>query len=238
MAFQLREVDRAKIYSSIVDQLVEGIRSGAFPPGTALPPERRLADQLAVSRSSVREAVRVLEHSGVLDVRTGSGTYVTKLALSKATLLRVEAATAGEHSPLDIIAARRALEPTCAALAAQHRSHNDLVVLRSMLEAQAQQVEMGGDPTEADLKFHLLIGGATHNTLLRVLMEQIVDVMHQQMWRAMKLQSLADRGRAGLYVRQHRDIYAYIESGESELATSAMGGHLDSVEAGLLDHLS
>src|ERR1700733_9978009 len=95
--FQLREVDRGKIYLSIVDQVVEGIRSGAFHPGTALPPERTLALRLGVSRTSVREAVRVLEHAGVLDVRTGSGTYVTRDAMSKSMFLRIEAVASGEY---------------------------------------------------------------------------------------------------------------------------------------------
>src|SRR5919201_6010956 len=111
MSFQFRTIDRTKLYASIVDQIVDGVRAGAFLPGRPLPAERALAAQLGVSRSSLREAIRVLEHAGVVDVRTGSGTYVSERGVSKAAMLRAQAAMVGEHSPLDVVAARRALEP-------------------------------------------------------------------------------------------------------------------------------
>src|SRR5919201_302829 len=62
MSFQFRTIDRTKLYASIVDQIVDGVRAGAFLPGRPLPAERALAAQLGVSRSSLREAIRVLEH--------------------------------------------------------------------------------------------------------------------------------------------------------------------------------
>src|SRR5947208_5125263 len=126
--FELRAVDRQKLYASIVDQLVEGIRAGVFPPGRALPPERALAERLRVSRSSLREAIRVLEHAGVLDVRTGSGTYVSEYGASSAAALRAHAASIGEHSPLDVVVARRSVEPVCAELAAVNRQRRDVEV--------------------------------------------------------------------------------------------------------------
>jgi GntR family transcriptional repressor for pyruvate dehydrogenase complex len=94
--FQLTAIDKPRVYDSIVDQLLEGIRSGAFPPGSVLPAERELAARFGVSRGSVREAIRVLEHSGVVDVRTGSGTYIAEAGLSQATALRAHAALLGE----------------------------------------------------------------------------------------------------------------------------------------------
>ena len=116
MVFQLQAIDRTKLYASIVEQILDGIESGAFPPGSALPAERILAARLGVSRSSVREAIRVLEHAGLLDVRTGSGTYVADPGPPKVAMLRAQAALKGEQSPIDVMAARRAVEPTCAGL--------------------------------------------------------------------------------------------------------------------------
>jgi GntR family transcriptional regulator, transcriptional repressor for pyruvate dehydrogenase complex len=236
-AFELREVDRGKIYLSIVDQVVEGIRSGAFHPGTALPPERTLALRLGVSRASVREAVRVLEHAGVLDVRTGSGTYVTEQALSKTTLLRVEAAAAGQHSPLDIMVVRRALEPVCAELAAQQHTTHDIALLRSTITAQAKELECGRDPSEPDRQFHLFLGSATHNILLYSMIKRVVEVMHQQLWHNVKLQSLGERGRATHFLQQHESILCRLEAGDGVAAAREMSEHLDAVEAGLMEHL-
>lgn len=234
MGFQLQNIEQNRVYQSVAEQLLAGVTSGAFAAEKALPPERVLAEQLGVSRSSVREAVRVLEHAGVLDVRTGKGTYVTRDAMSKATLLRVEAATKGQYSPLDIIVARRAIEPASADLAAAHCSQDELASMRAAVARQSEHLEHGLDPTEADLEFHLLIAGASHNTVHLVLTQAIVDMMHQQMWLSMKHQSLADRARAEAYLRQHEAILAQIANGDGEASAQAMRTHLEAVEEGLL----
>src|SRR4051794_24436657 len=155
MSFDLHAIDRSKLYASIVDQIVEGVRAGAFPPGKALPAERALASRMGVSRSSVREAIRVLEHAGVLDVRTGSGTYVSESGVTNAAMLRAQAAMAGEHSPLDVIAARRVLEPITAELAAVHRNKRDIDAMRENIRQHAEQLADGADPEEIDYAFHV-----------------------------------------------------------------------------------
>jgi GntR family transcriptional repressor for pyruvate dehydrogenase complex len=237
-AFQLREVDRSKIYLSIVGQLHEGILSGAFLPGTALPPERALAQEFAVSRSSVREAVRVLEHAGVLEVRTGSGTYVTEDALSKTTILRVQAAASGQYSPIDIIVVRRALEPVSARLAAEHRTPQDIALLDLAVKNHAQLLQDGQDPSEPDSRFHRLLGAVSRNSLLQNHVEQVIAVLDQQMWRSLKLRSLSESEHATAYLREHREILEYIKEGNGDAAASAMSSHLDGVEAGLLESVS
>src|SRR5947208_16503981 len=98
MSFQLRTIDREKLYRGIVDQILEGIQSGAFEPLSALPAERLLAEQLGVSRASLREAIRVLEHAGVLDVRTGSGTFVSEYGRSKGSMLRAHSALVADDT--------------------------------------------------------------------------------------------------------------------------------------------
>jgi GntR family transcriptional regulator, transcriptional repressor for pyruvate dehydrogenase complex len=232
--FQLREVDRTKIYNSIVGQIHEGIRSGAFPSGSSLPPERTLAQEFGVSRSSVREAVRVLEHAGVLEVRTGSGTYVSPNAQSKASLLRVEAAASGQYSPIDIIAVRRALESLSSRLAAGQRTRQDLAALELAINTHAQLLQDGDDPSEADIRFHLLLGVASKNSLLRHHVEEVVAVLGQQLWRTMKLQSLSDSVHATTYLREHRKVLDAVKAGDGDAAAMAMNAHLDSIEEHLL----
>jgi GntR family transcriptional repressor for pyruvate dehydrogenase complex len=235
MAFQLREVDRAKLYTSIVDQILEGIRSSTFVPGKALPPERILAERLGVSRSSVREAIRVLEYAGVLDVRTGSGTYVTNASLSDAMTLRAHAALIGEQSPLDVMVARRALEPLCAKLAAQNHNRQDLRKLNAAVGEQAALVESGEDSTNADLAFHLAIAAASRNPTLAMLMERLVDIMHQHLWREMKHQKLERAGIQQRFLEAHRTILGYVDARDAERAARAMEKHLVAVEAGMVD---
>ncbi len=234
MAFELRIVDRTKLYTSIVDQIIDGVRAGAFPPGQALPAERALAAQLGVSRSSLREAIRVLEHAGVLDVRTGSGTFVSEAGVSKAALLRAQAALIGEHSPLDIVVARRALEPVCAELAAVHRHRHDVELLRAKIHEQAELNRRREDPEKVDLSFHVAVAAASQNPVLLALVERVVEIMRQGTWRTLKHRSRARPGGAERYLEQHRAILVAIERFDANGAARAMRHHLDAIEAGLL----
>lgn len=234
MSFQLQTIDRSRLYMAIVGQILDGIESGAFPPGAALPAERLLAARLGVSRSSVREAIRVLEHTGVLDVRTGSGTYVTPAGVSKAAMLRAQAALAGEHSPLDVMAARRTLEPACAELAAAHRHERDMVLVRESVERQADLVERGEDAAEADLGFHLSIAGATHNPVLVLLVERLAEIMRRRPWSDFKHATREEPAGGERDVREHRAVLAALERADPAGAARAMREHLASVERDLL----
>jgi GntR family transcriptional repressor for pyruvate dehydrogenase complex len=234
-SFELRTIDRNRLYTSIVDQIVEGIRSGAFPPGAALPAERVLADRLGVSRGSVREAIRVLEHAGILDVRTGSGTYVDEDGVSKTSALRAHAAALGDRSPLDVMIARRALEPLCARLAAQHRSSMDVAHIERSVADQAGTVASGGNPDEIDLAFHHTIAAASRNPVLTTLVEQLVQIMRQGTWRELKGLTRSEAGSAEIFIEQHRMIARAITDRDPDGAERAMAAHLDAIESKLLE---
>lgn len=170
----------------------------------------------------------------MLEVRTGSGTYVTEDALSKATLLRVEAETTGEYSPIDIIAVRRALESVSARLAATQRTRLDIASLELAVETHAEMLERGEDPTEPDSRFHLLLGVASHNSLLQNHVEQVIGVLKQHMWRTMKHRSLSEDSHAAAYLHEHQQVLECVRKGYGEAAAEAMNRHLDSIEAHLL----
>lgn len=234
MAFELRAIDRSRLSTSIAEQLVEAIRSGGYPPGTALPAERALAEQLGVSRGSVREAIRVLEHTGLLDVRTGSGTFVREDALSNVSLLRLQAASVGEDSPLDVMVARRALEPTCAELAARSHTEYDIKVLRESVDRQTELVAAGAETQDVDLSFHRAIAAASHNPVLEVLVERLVEIMGQDTWRQLKSLSRMRHGGAEMFLEQHRQILLAVERSDAAGSAQSMTEHLDSIEQSLL----
>jgi len=232
--FELKAVDKMKVYDSIVEQILAGIRSEAFPPGSVLPPERELAAQLGVSRGSVREAIRVLEHAGVLDVRTGSGTYVAAGGASKTFALRAHAAVLGEESPLDVIIARRAIEPVSAQYAALNRHPRDLIALKDSVSEQGRLVKLGEDPSAPDLFFHIALAEASRNPVLRLLFERIAEIMQQGTWQALKHRSRDRPGRQEMYLEEHDVILKEIQKQDAVAAARAMQQHLDSVEEGLL----
>jgi GntR family transcriptional repressor for pyruvate dehydrogenase complex len=233
MSGELRTIDRRKLYTEIVEQILESIRSGALPGGTRLPPERVLATRLGVGRSSLREALRVLEYAGVLNVRTGSGTYVSDDGVSLAATLRARAAARGEQSPLDVVAARRALEPACAALAAVHRNGADIDRLRATMDLVSEQDRLGLDTDEGDLAFHRAVAAASHNPVLLHLVEHTVGILRQQIWAELRLRSQS-RGGIARILEQHRPIFVAIELSDATTAEKAMLDHIDAVEAALL----
>jgi GntR family transcriptional regulator, transcriptional repressor for pyruvate dehydrogenase complex len=234
MTFELRAVGRSKLSDAIVEQILEGIRSGAFGPGTVLPPERSLAERFGVSRGSVREAIRSLEYAGVLDVRTGSGTFIAEAGATNAAALRVRAALVGEHSPLDLVVARRAIEPVCAGLAAVNRSQADLENLRKLAAEQTELLRVGKETAAADLLFHVAVATACHNPVLAMLYDRIAEIMRQEIWLDLRRRSRALPGTPQLYLDQHEATLAAIEKGDSAAASRSVEAHIRTVEERLI----
>lgn len=222
------------VREATVEALLDRIRSGSLAPGVVLPPERELAAQFGVSRGTLREAIRILDYSGVLEVRTRSGTYVSDGALSKSIELRTHAALLGEESPLDIMVARRALEPVSARYAALNRHVRDLNVLKKSVREQRRLIDIGEDPDEVDRGFHLAVAIASRNPLLHMLFAKVADVMKQGMWVELKHRTRDKGNHQKLYLQQHKAITEAIEIGDSSAAAQAMTEHLDAVEEGLL----
>lgn len=233
-----RAVERPKLYTSVVEQILARIRSGALRPGSALPAERTLARQLHVSRNSLREALRVLEHAGVLDIRTGSGTYVTSDGGSDTILVRAQAAAAGEHSPLDLIVARLAIEPVCAEHAALSHHSSDLADIEATVEDHAKRVQDGRELEGADLDFHLAVASASRNGALLALARTLLSWTREQTWNDSKSPGLAASCAAPDFVEHHRQVLEAIRQGNSRRAHQLMAMHMSAVETNLLTKLS
>lgn len=227
------DIGKARVYRSIIDDLTNAIRSGLYSAGSALPSERQLAQTLRVSRASVREAVRVLESAGVVDVRTGIGTYITEAAMSQSTMLRAAAAAIGEYSPLDVVAVRKAIEPLCANLAARERSEHELLMLTENLEHHARLLQNGADPRATGRRFHLLLVAATHNLFLRALEERIADALDQTTWKAVRPSISGTGGHAESHWREHQSILSAIRDANALQAASAMRIHIDAIADGM-----
>lgn len=232
---RVKAIDKTRLPATIVHRIEESIRWGELEPGQPIPAERQLSDQLGVSRSSLREAIRILEHAGVLEVRSGSGTFVTPDALSRATTMRAQAALDGEESPLDIMVARRAIEPVCAHHAALHRRASDLKLLVERLEKHRSVIEgTRSEVAEANLGFHSALVMATHNPVLINLSERLEEIMDRGAWHVMKLRLPGHQGSdvdlTKRYVREHEVILDAVKRSDAEAAEAAVSAHLDSIE--------
>src|SRR6478672_5446540 len=155
-----------------ITKLRNMIQSGELPPGSRLPPEHQLAAQMGLSRSGVREAVKVLESARVLDVRRGDGTYVTSLAprlLLEGLGLAVELLR--DDTLLEVMEVRRLLEPAATGLAALRMSAADLDELGQILLDMAAAADDAEKLIKYDTAFHRTVIASTGNETLTSLLD-------------------------------------------------------------------
>src|SRR6059058_2038528 len=147
MPFQA--VAAQRLYEQVAEQISALIARGEFQPGDRLPPERDLAGKLKVSRPVVREAMLALELAGLVEVRTGAGTYVKSVNRAPIKLLNTG------PSPFELLAARRLIEAEVAAFAAKTATEEDLTALRALVAALRAETEAGRTGAEPDRAFHI-----------------------------------------------------------------------------------
>jgi DNA-binding FadR family transcriptional regulator len=197
------------------------ITEAEWPPGTMLPPEGELAQQFGVSRTVIREGVRVLASRGMLEVKQGRGTVVTDLAAWNVAQPLALLVKTDRGSLLNWLEVRTILEKECAALAAQRRTDDDVVTLQHALADVEQGFEDPVTFVAADSALHLAIARATHNPALARLLEPVVQPLRE------RLQSTALLPAAREHATQeHRLVVEQILAGDSEGARIAMVTHL------------
>lgn len=155
---------RPRLVDGVIERLQQQVSLGMLRPGDRLPTETELTAAFGVSRTTIREAVAVLQHAGLLQVRQGDGTYVADWSSgSEALDRRLKRAAA-----LEVYEVRRPLEIEAARLAAERRSANDVARMRELLLAR-DKYRAAGDVAGAvasDVEFHTAIAIATRNSVL------------------------------------------------------------------------
>ena len=185
---------------SLYGRIVNG---GTWGPGDRLPNENELAEQLGVSRGTLREAIRALVARNVLEIRRGNGTFVSgRMGVPDDPLGLAFVANPG-RLPEELMDIRQMMEPSIAILAAEKATDEDIAELRRCMEAYEEAVALGQDPTPQDIAFHKQIARCTQNqvlpNLIPVISESIRAFSHLQP--PMKVRST---------ILAHRDIYEAI----------------------------
>ena len=224
----LAPIERSRLSKQITVQLCRMIGQGQLQPGDRLPPERELAELLGVSRSSLREALHVLEMAGIVTIRQGGGTFVRELAgdglLSPLLLmLDVRGDLVG-----DLLEVRIMFEPETAARAAQRATAEDLAELERNIAAQGRLVAAGqpGDGWLAlDRQFHVAIARASHNEVA-VRVTGFITEMLQDVQRHF----VASDERMQHAFARHQQILLAVNESEPQRARATMLEHLREVE--------
>jgi GntR family transcriptional regulator, transcriptional repressor for pyruvate dehydrogenase complex len=219
---------------SVTDRAIASIqdliRSGALPAGSRLPPEPELAAQFGIGRSSIREAVKALELTRVLDVRHGDGTYVTSLEphlLLEGVGFAIELVQ--DDSVLEVVEVRRLFEPAATGLASMRIDNITLDQLAGCVEGMEQAGNNQEQLIHYDHAFHSAVFAATGN---RTLMS-ILDGLSSRTLRARTWRGVIEGDASQQTIREHRAIYQALVARDRPLAEAAALMHVNTSESWL-----
>ncbi|NLD04277.1 MAG: FadR family transcriptional regulator [Synergistaceae bacterium] len=210
-----------RIYEKVVEKLKESISRGDILPGDPLPSERQLMDDFGVSRSSLREAFRVMELLGLIESVPGKGRFVRhpKSPAEDEKSIRLE-----DSAVLELMEARRILDPAIAAESAMRATSSDLTRMLRVLTATEKRL---GDPNlraQSDFDFHLALAEATHNFVFVNITRMNFDLI---MATHDKIYNLLEDKDA--FLREHRSMYEAILDHNVDLAREMAANHIDRI---------
>ena len=228
MDFQ--RVKNIRLYETIIDQIKEMIDRGELMPGDKFPSERKLMEQLGVSRAVLREAFRVLESRGLVESRPGGGRYLRKISGIKIIKGSVDLE---RDALLDVIEAREIVEVKVIRLAVQRASDEEISKLKAL---DREFHGLGKDlddyrKNDKDLAFHLAIAEMSHNFILKMMVNFMLILT-----RDLREKSILDYDNWVQLCEQHSDLVKAISDRDEEGAAKKMLLHLEDLRRGILYH--
>lgn len=184
-------ISRHKLVDDIVKQLQKRISNGEIKEGQKLPTEPELMKQFDVGRSTIREALRVLVHAGLLDKRQGAGTFVTTNGVIQEPLSQ----RLRRAELLEVYEVRKMLEIEISRLAAERRDEEDLEQMRAALDLRWKAIQQDDleEYVRADLEFHLSIAKASKNSVASDLFRSFSSVLTDALQKLTKEPNISDR---------------------------------------------
>ncbi|MEV0110035.1 FadR/GntR family transcriptional regulator [Nocardia sp. NPDC050799] len=221
---RLQPMQVPKASDVLANDLRERILRGDFPSGTALPPERELVAQTQMSRTTVREALRILEVQGFVVIKTGrSGGAFVQQPGGEAVATSVSLLIRGQQLRLTaLLETREAIEPACAGLAAKYRTEQDLAALDAANVAVGDPEQPLESFLQANVEWHLAVATASHNELLTGFMSALSKAIYS----STENQAFVDEEVRLTTYRAHKTITDAIRAGDSAAATRRMGKHV------------
>ncbi|MFK4789633.1 FadR/GntR family transcriptional regulator [Microbacterium sp. ZW T5_56] len=207
--------------SSLSDQVVDRLRSeiveGRWPVGERIPPEPELMESLGVARGTLREALRALQYSGMLDIRRGDGTFVNARSEVPGALARSGGTLA------DVLEARAALEPQLARLAALRATAADITLIETALAQRA--IAHPDHWASSDAFFHEAVARAAHNPILFEVYAALLPRLQESVEAAIR--------RSGFQVddpRGHEEVLDAIIRRDPDAASASAAANLAATE--------
>ncbi|CAM4259513.1 FadR/GntR family transcriptional regulator [Lederbergia lenta] len=227
-----KRIQTKKIYEEVTDSLIKMIKTGELKPGDKLDSVEQLAQIFDVSRSAIREALSGMRAMGLVVMRQGEGTYVTKFDASNFTLPITAGLLMKAEDAIELYEVRKILEIGTASSAAIHHKVEDLIPLREAIDEMKSLKKSDGVGEDADMRFHMAIARATHNQILIHLMRSVSEIMVNVLRETREILIYSEKKTIRL-IEEHQLIYDAIEDRQPELAEKYMLEHLLNVEKSL-----
>ncbi len=224
----LQPVQPTPLYQRVAQEIERYILANQLKPGDRLPSERELAERLQVSRTVVRESLRMLNITGFINIRIGQGAYVGEPEMAHLLSVVTQWIPERERGYLPLMEAREALEVYATGLAAERATPKDIAYMERILDETELKIATGENVLEEDIAFHQSIFEATGNPillrLLRIIGEGLVTIRERTLEAG---QSARD------VVVEHREILQAIKTQDRHTAEGAMRMHLAKVKKAL-----
>ena len=228
----IEPIKKTRIAEEVADRIRMLILDGTFPPGRPLPSERLLRERFAVSRGSIRDALRMLELIGLLETRHGQGTFPRELTVDRLVAPLASVMTYRHDLRDELLDVRRMFEPAVARAAAARASDEDFADLQRILDAQRRKLKTGGSTIVEDTAFHAALARSTRNRVIVSIMAILNDLLVESRALALK-----QKGRPERSIEGHEAVVAALRCRDAEAAARAMSRHIDQI-ADLQTHSS
>jgi GntR family transcriptional regulator, transcriptional repressor for pyruvate dehydrogenase complex len=225
------KIKQERLPDVICRHLEKLILEGVLRPGERLPAERELAQELSVSRQSLREALQKLERAGLVETRHGGGSYVRNAIVEAITSPLADVFQRHPEAALDFIELRGTLEGMSAYYAALRGTEADreLLAERFQMMEEAHRLDDSSEEAERDADFHIALAEASHNIILLHVMRGLLGLLRNDIIFNRK-QLYSRPGARDLLLRQHRAIFDAVMAGDPETARTAAQVHMSHVD--------
>lgn len=220
-----RALRRETLSQQVTQGLLGLIADHGLRPGDALDSEAALATEFGVSKPVIREAVRALQAVGILEVANGRRAVVRTITSEPLLNFFQWVIYAHDDAEVEMLELRRGLETQSAVLAAQRATDDEIDSMREIIEQMSDHLEEADTFVELDAQFHLAIAAASHNTLLRHLVESIRNPIQQTIRDGLR-RKWTPEGRQRTF-QIHADIFAALEKRDGVAAQQVMAEHFD-----------
>ena len=224
----MQRLKTKRLSEDAVREIKKLIEREGLNPGDMLPSEPEIAKRLAVSRTTVREALRILEIAGIIETRQGKGSVILEpnIGFIKETMARLINDQSTEFDYL--MQTREVLEPVVVSYAAREASKESIRRMEESLLAAEEEIANGGSGVEGSIRFHHEIVSSISNIILSSITNMVINLIERSTHLTFNIPS-----RPGFSLTEHKKILNSIKEGNSDAASQFMKEHLESVKSNL-----